>query len=89
MIKVYPNPARSTAYVSIPSTMKGSVSLTVRNSNGEIIEENIYAEDDTQLITLNLSGHPNGFYKVILSDKSQELSYELLNLGEMKYHVMD
>lgn len=89
MIKVYPNPARATAYVSIPSVMKGSVSLIVRNSDGEIIEENIYVENNTQLITLNLAGHPNGFYKVTLSDKSQEMSYELLNLGEMKYHVMD
>lgn len=79
-MKVYPNPARSFAYVSIPVELKKGGNLTIRNNTGEIIEERIFSENDAHVIPLDLSGHPNGLYNVALADGKSEVSADLLNL---------
>ena len=88
-MKVYPNPTRSTAYVSIPSEIQGIGHLTIKNQAGETIEETCFCGKSAQLIPLNLQGQPNGFYKVTLNDGTREMSYELLNLGDMSCCLMD
>lgn len=79
-MKVYPNPARSLAYVSIPAELKKGGNLIIRNNSGEIIEERIFSENDAQIISLDFSGQPNGLYNVALDDGISEVSADLLNL---------
>ena len=79
-MKVYPNPAKSLAYVSIPSEMKKGGNLIVRNKMGDIIEERAFTEHDARIIPLDLSGQPNGFYNVALVDETIDISTDLLNL---------
>ncbi len=82
MMKIYPNPARSLAYVSIPDEMKKGGNMTVRNKVGEIIQECIFSENNANVIPVDLTGHPAGFYNVALADEACEISAELLNLVE-------
>jgi hypothetical protein len=81
-MKVYPNPTKSTAYVSIPTSMTKGGSLTITNRGGEVVQESAFLENNFQLIPIDLSEHPNGLYKVSLNDDLQEVSYDLLNLSQ-------
>jgi len=80
MMRIYPNPSRSTTYISIPSQMKGKGNLTVTNRYGIVVEERAFSADEKNLLALDLSGQPNGLYNVYLSDEHLEVSKELLNL---------
>jgi len=79
-MKIYPNPTRSTAYISVPSEFINGGNLGVRNQGGEIIEARTFKGYDSQLLSLDLSKQPTGLYKVSLSDDSAEVSSDLLNL---------
>jgi hypothetical protein len=81
-MKVYPNPTKSTAYVSLPSNMTNGGNLKITNRVGDVVEELSFAENNFQLIPIDLSEQPNGFYKVSLVDDMQEVSYDLLNLSQ-------
>lgn len=86
-MKIYPNPARSTTYISIPSEMKGKGNLTVTNSEGIVVEEREFSADTTRILSLDLTSQPNGFYKVFLADKNCEVSNEILNLVDQNAAV--
>ncbi len=86
-MKIYPNPARSTAYIRVPSQMKGQSSLTVTNRKGIVIEERAFSADETKLLALDLTGQPNGLYNVYLSDEQLVLCDELLNLVDQNSSV--
>jgi hypothetical protein len=79
-MKIYPNPARSTTYVSVPSDMKEKGKMIVRNNVGAIIEKRSYSLNDSRLLSLDLTSHPTGMYNVELTDGSMEVSSDLLNL---------
>lgn len=81
-MKIYPNPTRSTAYISIPSAMKKGGRITITNKVGDIIEVSKFTGNSFQLIPIDLSEQPNGFYKISLMDDISEVSYELLNLSQ-------
>lgn len=87
-MKIFPNPARSIAYVSIPTEMKKGGNLVIRNNTGEIIEEKSFAENNSQVIPLDLSGQPNGFYNVSLEDDHMEMNSDLLNLVDSRETVL-
>lgn len=82
-MKIYPNPARSKAFISLPDEFKKGGNLVVTNKMGEIIQTQEIAKDSSSVISLDLTNQPNGLYKVSLSDQSTEMSGELLNLSEM------
>lgn len=79
-MKIYPNPARSTAYVSVPSEMKENGKLIVRNKLGAVIEKRSFSLNESRLLSLDLTCHPTGMYNVELTDGSMEVNSDLLNL---------
>jgi len=81
-MKIYPNPSRSIAYVSIPAELKNGGQMVVRNKTGEVIEERSFSENDAHVIPVDLRNMPNGFYNISLVNESLEMSSELLSLVE-------
>jgi hypothetical protein len=79
-MKIYPNPARSTAHISIPSELKEGGKLIVRKIGGEIIEKRNFSVSNSQILSLDLKKHPIGMYKVSLSNENAEFSTDLLHL---------
>ena len=79
-MKIYPNPARSTTYISIPSEMKDGGRLIVRNNFGAIVEKQNFTVEESKLIALDLRCHPNGVYNVSLSDDKLEVNSDLVKL---------
>ena len=87
-MKIYPNPSRTTAYISIPSKMKTGGKLTVTNSEGDTICRNTFDENQFQLIPLDLTDQPNGFYKITLENDLHTECNELLNLANVDCPVL-
>lgn len=86
-MRIYPNPARSTTYISIPPEIKGKGNLTVTNREGIVVEERAFSADTTRILSLDLTNQPNGFYKVFLTDKNSEFSNEILNMVDQNAAV--
>jgi len=80
-MKIYPNPTKSTAFVSIPSGLSMGSSLRITNKMGELIDEHQFSEQSEELIPIDLSQQPAGFYTISVSDECGETSYDLLKIG--------
>ena len=60
----------------------------IRNKTGQIIEEKSFAENNANVIPLDLTGQPNGFYNISLADENLEMNSDLLNLVESRETVL-
>lgn len=77
-MKIYPNPSRSTSYISIPEELVSECNLIVTNNQGETIHEQSYSDVQTSLISLDMSKHPAGLYKVTVGNDIRNESRDLL-----------
>jgi len=87
-MKIYPNPTKSTAYISVPKEMEKGGKLTVTNRDGQLICNTLFEENQFQLIPLDFSDQPNGFYKITLENEDASVSNELLNLADINCPVL-
>ncbi len=74
LMQVYPNPAASQSKVSIRTTFKARLKITVYNSNSQIIEvplNNELRERGTHDISLSLSKYSSGTYYVVLASNGE------------------
>ncbi len=74
LMQVYPNPAASQSKVSIRTTFKARLKITVYNSNSQIFEvplNNELRERGTHDISLNLSKYSSGTYYVVLASNGE------------------
>ncbi len=78
IMKIYPNPSRSTSYISIPEELVSECNLIVTNNHGEKIHEQSYSNVHTSLIALDMSKHPSGLYKVTVGNDVRNESRDLL-----------
>jgi hypothetical protein len=81
-MKIYPNPSKSTAYLSIPGELSSGYNLTITNTKGERVLEQVFGELSNVVIPLDLTNQPSGFYKVTLGNEVEEMSNDLLLLSE-------
>ncbi len=77
-MKIYPNPSRSTSYISIPAELVAECNLTVTNNHGEKVYEQTYTDVQTSLISLDMSNYPVGLYKVTVGNDVRHESKDLL-----------
>lgn len=77
-MKIYPNPSRSTSYISIPEELVAECNLIVTNNQGEKILEQSYTDVSTSLISLDMSMHPAGLYRVTVGNDLRLESKDLL-----------
>lgn len=77
-MKIYPNPSRSTSYISIPEELVSECNLIVTNNQGEKIHEQTYTDVSNSLISLDMSKHPVGLYKVTVGNETCRESKDLL-----------
>jgi hypothetical protein len=83
-MKIYPNPTRYTAYLCRPNELQKGGRLRIRNCDGEIIEARSFTENNSTLLSIDLSKQPIDLYKVSMSDDNLELRIDLLNLVSAK-----
>lgn len=81
-MKIYPNPSKSTAYVSIPGELASGYNLTITNTSGERVYEQAFGELSHVVIPLDLRNHPSGLYRVTLGNEVEEMSNDLLLLSD-------
>lgn len=81
-MKVYPNPTRSKAFVSLPAGKAKGRNLIIKNKAGDIIQKLMLDDDNLQLLPIDFSSEPNGLYSVSLEDGVEKISYEILNLSQ-------
>lgn len=77
-MKIYPNPSRSTSYISIPEELVSECNLIVTNNQGEKIHEQSYSDVHNSLISLDMSKHPAGLYKVTVGNDIRNETKDLL-----------
>jgi hypothetical protein len=77
-MKIYPNPSISTSYISIPEELVTECNLIVTNNHGEKVHEQSYTDVSTSLISLDMSNHPVGLYKVTIANDVRNESKDLL-----------
>jgi hypothetical protein len=87
-MKIYPNPTKSTTYISVPKEMEKGGKLTVTNRDGHLVCNTQFEENQFQLIPLDFTDQPNGFYKITLENEHASVSNELLNLSDINYPVL-
>lgn len=87
-MKVYPNPTRSTAFIAIPKELQAGGNMTISNSNGEVILTRPFSKNQADILPFDLTGEPNGMYKVTVQNDIFESSYEILNLSQLNYPVV-
>ena len=62
--------------------------MTISNRNGEVIHSRSFEENHAHILPVDLTGEPNGFYRVTVKNEIFESSYELLNLSHLNYPVV-
>ena len=72
-MKIYPNPSRSTSYISIPKDLVKECNLIVTNKQGKKVHEQKYTDVRTSLIALDLSEHPAGLYNVCIGNDNPSI----------------
>ena len=80
-MKIYPNPSKSTTYISVPEELVEGCNLTVTNTSGELVFEQDFAGMGNMVIPLDLRNQPSGLYRVTLDNGAHEVSNELLHLS--------
>jgi len=80
-MKIYPNPSKSTTYISVPEDLVSGCSLTVTNNSGDLVFSQEYAGISNMVIPLDLKNQPSGLYRITLGNEYQEVSNELLLLS--------
>lgn len=77
-MKIYPNPSRSTSYISIPEELISECNLTVTDNEGNKVVERSYTDVTTSLISLDMSEQPVGLYRVTVENHFHNESKDLL-----------
>lgn len=67
--KIYPNPAKNQARISVQSIKPVDLNVRVYNTTGQLLIHNDYENVQNQILNLDISQIPVGQYQVVISDE--------------------